>query len=402
MAAPRHAPAEPPLPPGSTIGILGGGQLGRMLGMAARRLGYRIVIVDPDPDAPAAVLADKHLVAGYGDTDAAGRLAAVSAVVTCELEHVDVATLAALAQQVPVRPSPGTIAITQDRLAERRWLESVGAPVARWRPIHAPADLPAAAAGLGFPSRLKVAVGGYDGRQQASVGRADQVDAAYAALEPSGRAVLLEQEIDFACELSVVCARGLDRSTVAYPVAQNRHDRGILIESIAPAPIPELTADAAQELAVQLADALDIVGTLTVELFLLRDGSLLVNELAPRVHNSGHYTEAACVTSQFEQHVRAICGLPLGSVAMRDGSAAMVNLLGTGERRTGRPLGLEAALADPGVHVHLYGKRDVAERRKMGHVTVVDEDAQRALERARRSAAHISWAQAAWPQREAP
>jgi 5-(carboxyamino)imidazole ribonucleotide synthase len=369
-----------------------------MLGFAARELGYRIAILDPDPDCPARAIADRQVVAAYDDTDAAIRLAEGCAVITYELEHVSASLVDALAERLPVRPGPVALKMTQDRLAERRFLARIGAPTAPWREIRTEHDLRAGAAALGYPLRLKAAIGGYDGRGQVRISAPDgpeSLDAAWAALAPAAAraGLLLEAELDFACELSVVLARDLGGRVVPFPVARNVHDAGILVESVVPAPAPVThpLAREAHALAERIAVELDLVGLLTVELFLLHDGSLAVNELAPRVHNSGHWTIEGAASSQFEQHVRAICGLPLGS-ADAHGPAAMVNLLGTGELRAAKLVGLQAALVDPLVHVHVYDKRRVFERRKMGHVTVVGaatpEDA---LERARAALGLLSW-----------
>jgi 5-(carboxyamino)imidazole ribonucleotide synthase len=391
--------AGPPIAIGATIGILGGGQLGRMLGFAARSLGYRVAILDPDPDCPARAIADRQIRAAYDDVDAAIELADGCAVVTYELEHVAAALVAAVEERLPVRPDGLALRTTQDRLAERRFLASIAAPTAAWREVRTPADLEAGAQALGFPLRLKAGIGGYDGRSQVRIAEAGGpagLDAAWAELgggaERTG--LLLESELDFAAELSVVLARDLVGGVVAYPPAANRHDRGILVESVAPAPAPLIgaVADEATELAVRIAVALRLVGTLTVELFLLRDGSIAVNELAPRVHNSGHWTIEGAATSQFEQHIRAICGLPLGSAAPH-GPTAMVNLLGSGPAREARLDGAEAALADPLVHLHVYDKRQVFERRKMGHLTVAGAATpDEALIRARTALDHLRWA----------
>jgi 5-(carboxyamino)imidazole ribonucleotide synthase len=389
--------AAPPILPPAMIGILGGGQLGRMLAIAARRLGYGVVVQDPDPDCPAAGVADEVIVGGYDDATAAEALAERSAVVTCELEHVSVDVLRLIdARLLPVRPGPYQVLLTQNRLEERAVLERVGAPVAPWRPVSSTAELRQAAADLGLPLRLKVAVGGYDGRGQLRLAAADEIDVALARLgRPIGQAMLVERELDFAAELSIVIVRGVDGETRGYPPARNVHDEGILVETVAPAPVGRDVAEAAERLAAQIATGIGMVGVMTCELFLLRDGSLVVNELAPRVHNSGHWSIEGAATSQFEQHVRAICGLPLGSTQLR-GAVATVNLLGTGERRPAVPSGLEAALRATGVAVHLYGKRTVFERRKMGHVTAIDPagDADAALERARSAAGAIEWSDA--------
>jgi 5-(carboxyamino)imidazole ribonucleotide synthase len=393
---------EPILPP-ATIGILGGGQLGRMLAMAARAAGYRIAVLDPDPECPAAAVADRVVVGRYDDAAAAAELARGCAVVTYELEHVDAALVAAVrGAGVPVRPGLVALRVSQDRLAERRWVEAQGARVARWREVRSAAEVRVALREIGLPARLKAPVGGYDGRSQVRIARESEVAAAWEGLAgpPSSRdarlsraarpALLLEEELAFEEELSVVVARGPDGAAVAFPVARNVHDAGILVESVAPAPVAPLAVAMARDLGERLAAALGVVGTITVELFLLRDGSLVVNELAPRVHNSGHWSIEGCRTSQFAQHVRAICGLPLGSIEMT-GCAATVNLLGTGRDRPARLIGLERALADADVAVHVYDKRRVFARRKMGHVTVVAGSPEEALDRARTARARLAW-----------
>jgi 5-(carboxyamino)imidazole ribonucleotide synthase len=357
-------------------------------------MGYRIAIVDPDPACPSAAVADQLIVGGYDDVRAAAELAGVSAVVTYELEHVAAAVGQAVAELRPLRPSLRALEVTQDRLAERRFLEGAGAAVAPWREVRTRAELDAAVAALGGPLRLKAAIGGYDGRSQVRIAEAAHVEPAWIALERSAQAagLLLERELDFACELSVVVARGLDGKAVPFAVGRNRHDAGILFETLVPAPAPVTAEIAARahELAIQLAGALDIVGTLTVEMFLLNDGSLVVNELAPRVHNSGHWTIEGAATSQFEQHIRAICGLPLGDPA-NHGAAAMINVLGTGERRDARLMGVASALADPAAHIHLYDKREVFERRKMGHLTVLAATPEEALRRADEARGRLTW-----------
>jgi 5-(carboxyamino)imidazole ribonucleotide synthase len=382
----------PPIAPPAVIGILGGGQLGRMLGMAARAMGYRIAILDPDPDCPAAAIADRVVLGGYDDVDAAVRLADVSDVVTYELEHVAAEVVAACAGLVPVRPGHRPLVVTQDRLAERRFVEGAGIAVAPWREVVSVAEGLAAGAELGLPLRLKLPIGGYDGRGQIRIAEPREMHDAWERLgRPPGAPLLAERELDFDAELSIVVARAVGGTCAAYPVARNRHDSGILVESIAPAPIAADVADRATAIGAALAEAMELCGTLTAELFLLRDGSLVVNELAPRVHNSGHWTIEGAATSQFEQHIRAVCGLGLGSPAAL-APTAMVNLLGAGPRRPARLLGAEAALADPAVHLNVYDKRDVFERRKMGHLTALDTDVDAALDRARGALAALSWA----------
>ena len=363
-----------------------------MLGSAARAMGYRVAVLDPDPDCPAAAVADRVVIGSYDDVGAALRLADASDVVTYELEHVAAEVVAALAARVPVRPGHRPLVVTQDRLEERRFIESAGIAVAPWHDVRTIAEARAAAAELGLPLRHKLLIGGYDGRGQLRIVTARELDDAWTRLgRTEGDPLLAERELDFAAELSVVVARTLDGAVAAYPIAQNVHDAGILVESVAPAPVPAEVAACATAIGATLAEAMDLCGTLTVELFLLADGSLVVNELAPRVHNSGHWTIEGAATSQFEQHIRAICGLGLGSTAAH-GPSAMVNLLGTGRRRPARLAGVAAGLADPAVHLHLYDKRVVFERRKMGHLTALGADLDEALDHARRALAALSWA----------
>ena len=385
--------ASPILPP-ATIGILGGGQLGRMLALAARAMGYRLAVLDPDPECPAAAVADDLILGTYDDVGAALRLGEVSDVVTYELEHVAAAVVEGLEQVIPVRPGRLPLTATQDRLAERRFVEGAGIGVAPWREVRTTDDLRVAAGpdSLGLPLRLKAVTGGYDGRGQVRVAEPAAIDDAIVRLgrEP-GTVLLAERELGFEMELSVIVARGTDGTTATFPIARNVHDEGILFESVAPAPIDDGIAAAAADIGRRLAEAMDLTGTLTAELFLLPDGSLVVNELAPRVHNSGHWTIEGAATSQFEQHIRAICGLGLGSTDAL-GPTAMVNLLGTGPARTARLLGTDEALVDPTVHLHLYDKRRVFERRKMGHLTALGPDVETALVRARAARARLHWA----------
>jgi len=378
------------LPP-ATIGILGGGQLGRMLGLAARAMGYRLAVLDPDPDCPAAAVADRVVVGSYDDVGAALRLADVSDVVTYELEHIAAEVVEAVSEQVPVRPGHRPLVVTQDRLAERRFVESLGIAVAPWREVRADAEVGAAAEALGLPLRLKVPIGGYDGRGQIRIADAGEVDGAVARLgRPPGSPILAERELEFVSELSIIVARGLDGAEAAFPVARNVHEAGVLRESVAPGAFDVEVTEAAGDIGRRLAAAMDLVGTLTAELFLLAHGSLVVNELAPRVHNSGHWTIDGAETSQFEQHIRAICGLPLGPTDALY-PTAMVNLLGTGRLRPARLDGIDAALAVPGLHLHLYDKRRVFGGRKMGHVTALGDTPSEALERARTGEKHLSW-----------
>jgi 5-(carboxyamino)imidazole ribonucleotide synthase len=388
----RIGSADPPLNPPATIGILGGGQLGRMLALSARQLGFRIAILDPDPECPAAAVADGIVAGRYDDADAALGMAEHADVITYELEHVALDLVQRLDWDWPVYPGVHALFTTQDRLEERRFLEAEGASVAPWRGVGDPAGLRDVVRDLGLPLRMKAARGGYDGRSQVRITSEAEIDDAFDRLgQPAGEAVLVEQELGFEAELSVVCARAIDGRAVTFSVGRNRHEAGILVESSTPARLPDDVEAQARSLAAQLAEGLDLVGTLTVEMFLMPDRSLVVNELAPRVHNSGHWSIEASVTSQFEQHVRAITGMPLGDPSLRVEGAATVNLLGVGRERPARPRGVDAALRENDVHVHLYDKRRVFDRRKMGHVTALGASPEEALQRARVAAACIGW-----------
>ncbi|HET9681362.1 MAG TPA: 5-(carboxyamino)imidazole ribonucleotide synthase [Candidatus Limnocylindrales bacterium] len=389
----------PAILPPATIAILGGGQLGRMVGLAAREMGYRIAVLDPDPHCPAAAVADRVEVGTYADVEAAHRLVEGTDVVTYELEHVSAPLVGAIDDaKRPIRPGPYPLKITQDRLAERKFLEANGVPVAPWRPVASAEDVRAAVRELGFPVRLKASIGGYDGRSQWRLTSDADVETRVAAL-PFDSPMLVERELEFEAEVSVVVARAADGTMAVYPPARNVHDDGILVESTIPAGLPPAVDAAARELGELLATGMGLIGILTAELFLMPEGAmpdgssgrLVVNELAPRVHNSGHWTIEGAVTSQFEQHVRAICGLPLGDTSMRASAAAMVNLLGEGSRRPANLAGVADALRAPDVHLHLYDKRDVFERRKMGHVTALGPDVETALAAARAARARLSW-----------
>jgi 5-(carboxyamino)imidazole ribonucleotide synthase len=280
--------------------------------------------------------------------------------------------------------------VTQDRLAERRFVEEAGVAVAPWREVTSVADARAAADALGLPLRLKLPTGGYDGRGQIRVAAVDELDAAWEGLGVGpGAALLAERELAFAMEVSVIVARAGDQ-VATFPIGRNVHDAGVLVRTSVPGPASARVTEDAVEIGTTLATAMDLQGTLTVELFLMPDETLIVNELAPRVHNSGHWTIEGAATSQFEQHIRAICGLGLGSPAAH-GPAAMVNLLGTGPRREARLLGVVEALGDPAVHLHLYDKRDVFERRKMGHLTALGATTDQALATADRALATLHW-----------
>ncbi|MCO6419569.1 5-(carboxyamino)imidazole ribonucleotide synthase [Siccirubricoccus sp. KC 17139] len=348
-----------PLPPGATIGILGGGQLGRMSALAAARLGYRCHVYAPEPDGPGMQVAAAHTVAPYEDAAALARFAAAVDVVTFEFENVPAATLAALAPLAPCRPGVEVLRVCQDRLAEKAFLERAGVPVAAWRGIESEAALLAALAEIGLPAVLKTTRLGYDGRGQALLRSEAEARDAFARLAP--HPLILEAFVPFVAELSAVVARGEDGRTAVYDAVENRHRRHILDLSFAPARVPQDVGARARAHAVSVAESLGLVGVLALELFLLPDGTLLGNEIAPRPHNSGHWTMDACAASQFEQHVRAVAGLPLASPA-RHHDAVMKNLVGP-EGMTLWP----RLLAMPGVVPHLYGKGEARPGRKLGH-----------------------------------
>jgi 5-(carboxyamino)imidazole ribonucleotide synthase len=377
-----------PILPGATIGVVGGGQLGRMLALDARRMGYRIAVLDPSRDAPAGVIADRHLTAAFHDSAAVAELAAAADVVTFEVEHVPLDSARAAAVIKPVRPSVGVLAACQDRIREKAFLSEHGFPVAPWREAASAPALEPAVQELGLPCVVKIPFFGYDGRGQVRVDSPDDLAAA-AALGFDRGPLVVERFVPFASEAAVLVARGLDGKSLMYPVAKTVHDQGILLEVAVPAPVPGIVADRVRQIAESVASALGLVGVLAVEMFVLERGEVLVNELAPRPHNSGHYTINACPTSQFEQHLRAICGLPLGDAAPH-APAAMVNLLGD-RRGPVRLVGVEETLAVPGVSVHLYGKAESWPRRKLGHITAIGATTDEALDRARRAAARLRW-----------
>ena len=372
--------ASAPLPPGSRIGIIGGGQLGRMTAIAAAHMGFRVTILDPDPGCPASQVADDHIVSPYEDRDAGRELGNRSDVVTYEFENVDAVAADVAGEFAPVCPSSQVLRTAQGRILEKIALTSAGFPVAPYRTVSSASEFRAAIDAVGLPAVLKTARMGYDGKGQTVIKSADGTDAAYSSLAGAGELVL-EQFVPFEKELSVVCARDADGNTRPFPCGENVHVNGILDLTIAPARVEKAVAAAAEELAAAIASHLDVVGLIAVEMFLTNDGNLLVNELAPRPHNSGHHTIEACRTSQYEQLVRALCGLPLGDVSMAQ-PAAMANLLGdVWIEADGHP-DFAGALSVPGVSLHLYGKTEVRSGRKMGHLTAVADDVERARSRA--------------------
>lgn len=350
------------LAPGSTIGIIGGGQLGRMLAMAAARLGYRTIVLEPQPDCPAAQVANRQIVAAYDDATALAELAGASAVVTYEFENVPVQAAETLATRVPVHPPARALEVAQDRVTEKSFLNGIGIPTAQFCPVDDDDQLTVALKKFSGSGVLKTRRLGYDGKGQ-RVFRNMESGGFAGTCEAMGNVpLILESLVAFEREISVIAARAQDGSTAAYDPAENVHREGILRTSTLPAAIGSDTAEAAKDAAAKILAALDYVGVIGVEFFVLADGSLLANELAPRVHNSGHWTEAAATVSQFEQHIRAVAGLPLGSAA-RHCDCVMENLVGDDM------LKVPALLAEPDLMLHLYGKAESRPGRKMGHFT---------------------------------
>jgi 5-(carboxyamino)imidazole ribonucleotide synthase len=372
-----------PVLPGGTVGVVGGGQLGRMLALEARRMGYRVVVLDPEADAPAAQVADGQVRAPLDDPEAIRELARRSDVVTLEWENADVATLRALPEEVRLHPGPHVLEVAQHRVREKDVARRLGLSTAEYRAVGTADDLRRALQEIGTPAVLKTARMGYDGKGQAVIRAPAEAEAAYAALapRPSGVELILEAFVPFRLEVSVICARSERGEMATFPVAENHHTRGILDATVVPAGVPEEVAREARRMAEALTEELGVVGLLAVEMFVEEDGTARVNEVAPRPHNSGHYTWEACAVSQFEQHLRAVCGLPLGSTELIR-PAAMVNLLGEDLGEGPSPRLLEA-LREPGAALHLYGKRESRPGRKMGHVTVLADSREEALRRAR-------------------
>ena len=370
----------------ATIGILGGGQLGRMLTLEAKRMGYRVVTLEPFPDSPTGQIADEQIVAAYDDLRAIGELGARSDVVTYEFENIPLASVLALERDRRiVRPDSNALRITQERILEKTFLRECGIPVAAFAAVRSHDDLRAAAKHIGFPAVLKTTMGGYDGKGQWVVRSA--ADAEQAWLEADGRALIWEELVAFDRELSIIAARNVHGEIVAFPTSENQHDHGVLATTIVPGRIAPAVAERARRYAEAIAERLAIVGTFCVEFF-QRGDDLLVNEIAPRVHNSGHYSLDATQISQYEAHVRAICDLPLVE-PHQFLPAVMVNILGAG---AGDTLGgLDELLREPFLKLHLYGKAHAALRRKMGHFTVLADSLGEALEKAERGRHALHW-----------
>ena len=362
------------LGPGATIGVLGGGQLGRMLAVTARQMGYRIIVLDPSPQCPTAQVSDGVVVGALDDLEAASLLARQVDVITLDTEHVPSELLAELETIVPVRPGARVLRTIQDRLVQKQFLDGLGLPQAKWAPAGDARELATALDRVGRPAILKVRRAGYDGKGQVRIDPDADAPVVFARLR--GEPAVAEELVGFVREVSVILARGLTGELRIYPIAENVHRNHILHTTRAPARMPDPQRRRAEEIAVTVAEALGHVGVIAVELFELADGRLLVNEIAPRTHNSGHFTYGACATSQFEQHLRAVCGLPLGDPRSLTG-AVMVNLIG--DLWHSGPPAWHHVLARPEARLHLYGKAAPAPGRKMGHVVLLDDDTDRAL-----------------------
>ncbi|TWI56036.1 5-(carboxyamino)imidazole ribonucleotide synthase [Halalkalibacter nanhaiisediminis] len=360
--------------PGQTIGIIGGGQLGRMMAIAAKQMGYRIAVLEPTTDSPCGQVADVVIEAAYDDRKGAQRLADVSEVITYEFENIDEETANWLTEQTDFPQGAKVLGITQHRLTEKEAIQDLGIPVAPFEAIRTVADVDAAAKKIGFPAVLKTCRGGYDGKGQSVVKNIEEFKQAAEELVAHGECVL-EAWIPFALELSVIVTRSRNGETAVFPVAENEHRNNILHRSHVPARVGDDVQKQAKEIALKLVTELDVVGTLAVELFMLDAGRLYVNELAPRPHNSGHYTIEACETSQFEQHIRAVCGLPLGATTLKS-PVVMENILG--EHLEGI---LDATPRLSEVKLHLYGKEEAKPKRKMGHLTATAESVEEACQK---------------------
>ena len=371
----------------ATIGILGGGQLGRMLTLEAKRMGFRVVTLEPMPNSPTGQVADEQIVAAYDDPRAVGELGARSDVVTYEFENIPREAVERLeADRRLVRPDANVLRITQDRILEKTFLRENGIPTPDFASIKSSEDLAHAETNVGFPAVIKTTTGGYDGKGQWVARSSEQ---ARDALESARRPLIHERMIPFDKELAIIAARNDAGEIVTFPVTENIHDRGVLSTTIVPARIPEKDASGVRDIAIAIGRALRIVGAYAVEFFWLESGELLVNEIAPRVHNSGHYSLDATQISQHEAHIRAICDLPLVQPHMHVAAAVMINILGSG---TGDNLnGVEEILREPDLKLHLYGKAHAALRRKMGHFTVLGSDVASALAAAERARAHLRW-----------
>lgn len=371
----------------ATIGVIGGGQLGRMFTLDAKRMGYKVIVLDPTEHSPCGQVADEQIVAQYTDLDAITKLGESTDIVTYEFENIAIESVKRLEQKgFKVAPGSNVLRMTQDRLLEKQFLRDAGVPVGNYARVDRVDDLGPAAAQVGYPAVLKTTRGGYDGKHQWLADSATPAKNAFGAAK--GQTLIFEQYVPFIKELSIIAVRNANDDIVTYPVAENVHDNGILAMSIVPARISKETATRAESIARIIARQLKIVGVFCVEFFLMHEGQLMVNEVAPRPHNSGHYSMDAMPCSQYEQHIRAICELPLAPPQLLSG-AVMMNILGDGKGN--QITGVDALLAVPGIVLHMYGKKHATARRKMGHFTVLDNDIEGAIQKAKDGHAKLAW-----------
>ncbi len=359
--------------PGSTLGMLGGGQLGRMFTVAARTMGYKVIVLEPDPGSPAGQFANEHIVAEYDDEDALDKMAKSCEVITTEFENIPAHVLNKLSESCLVYPPAEAVEKAQDRIIEKAFIQSCGLMPVPYGVIKTKSDIAEAVKAVTFPAILKTAKLGYDGKGQQAINQAAEVEVAFMAANQVD--CVLEQRIDLDCEISVILGRNKNGNSHCFPVAENLHKEGILFQSMAPAKVTDSIAAAAQAAAIRMADKLNYVGVLAVEFFVTKKGELLVNEMAPRTHNSGHYTLDACITSQFEQQVRMVCNLPFGETRLLS-PVVMTNMLGDlwGESTSGGLPNWDVLLNSASTKLHLYGKKEARPGRKMGHYCTLNND----------------------------
>ena len=370
------------------IGIIGGGQLGKMMILEAKRLGFYVVVLDPGKDCPAHSISDEHIVAGFGDHEGYFELAKRVDIITYEFEHINAEALGILEKDGHViYPSVNALKTIQNKYSQNEVLAQNGVLVPKFVKVETVDDIRACGAKLGYPLMLKATMGGYDGKGNALIRDEGEVETAFAQLGGGKNEVMVEEFIDFEKEISVIACRGIDGTRTIYPVAENKHSNSILDTTIVPARVSDEALKKATEVSDRVMEVFEGVGTFCMELFLAKDGEIYVNEVAPRPHNSGHYTIEGCFANQFENHIRAIVGLPFGNADLIQ-PTVMVNLLGESDG-VAKLVGLEEAYLDPNVHVHFYGKSESKTDRKMGHFTVVDKTVEGAIERAKKAQAIV-------------
>jgi len=371
------------------IGIIGGGQLGKMMILEAKRLGFYVVTLDPGPACPSHSISDEHIVAAFDDQAAYLELAEKVDVITYEFEHIHAGVLERLEQDGrTIYPSVASLKVIQNKYTQNQALEESGIPVPRFALVESAEDIRGLGSGkFGYPMMLKSTLGGYDGKGNALVRSEAEIEGAFASLGGGSRQVMAEEFVDFEREISIIACRGIDGSRVIFPPAENHHKDSVLDVTIVPARVPDAAVAKGGDIATRVMEVFEGVGTFCVEMFVCKNGDVLVNEIAPRPHNSGHYTIEGCLANQFENHIRAITGLPFGSVALTQ-PTVMVNLLGESDGPA-QLIGLDESYADPNVRVHFYGKEFSKTGRKMGHFTAVDQTVEGALERAMKAKAIV-------------